>query len=73
MDSSRNRLCGDLEVSFLYLKRRHSIGEFYSIAVTNNYQQADTGTKMVHLGKIHEVLLSLRESQQGNHKIATGV
>ena len=33
------------------LKGNHSIGEFYSIAVTNNYQQADTGTKMVHLGK----------------------
>lgn len=29
----------------------YSIGEFYSVAVTNNYQQADTGTKMVHLGK----------------------
>jgi Fe-S cluster assembly protein SufB len=29
----------------------HSIGEFYSVAVTNNHQQADTGTKMVHLGK----------------------
>lgn len=29
----------------------HTIGEFYSVAVTNNYQQADTGTKMVHLGK----------------------
>ena len=28
-----------------------SVGEFYSIAITNNYQQADTGTKMVHLGK----------------------
>jgi Fe-S cluster assembly protein SufB len=28
-----------------------SIGEFYSVALTNNYQQADTGTKMVHLGK----------------------
>ena len=33
------------------LKGDHSIGEFYSIAVTNNYQQADTGTKMVHVGK----------------------
>lgn len=33
------------------LKGDNSIGEFYSIAVTNNYQQADTGTKMVHLGK----------------------
>src|SRR5689334_21854470 len=28
-----------------------SIGEFYSVAVTNNYQQADTGTKMIHIGK----------------------
>ena len=33
------------------LKGDHSIGEFYSVAVTNNYQQADTGTKMIHLGK----------------------
>jgi len=33
------------------LKGDYSIGEFYSIAVTNNFQQADTGTKMVHLGK----------------------
>jgi Fe-S cluster assembly protein SufB len=29
----------------------NSIGEFYSVAVTNNFQQADTGTKMIHLGK----------------------
>jgi len=33
------------------LKGDNSTGEFYSIAVTNNYQQADTGTKMIHLGK----------------------
>jgi Fe-S cluster assembly protein SufB len=33
------------------LKGDNSIGEFYSVAVTNNYQQADTGTKMVHIGK----------------------
>ncbi len=33
------------------LKGDSSIGEFYSVAVTNNYQQADTGTKMIHLGK----------------------
>lgn len=32
------------------LKGDYSIGEFYSVAVTNNYQQADTGTKMIHLG-----------------------
>ncbi len=33
------------------LKGDNSMGEFYSVAVTNNYQQADTGTKMVHIGK----------------------
>lgn len=33
------------------LKGDDSVGEFYSVAVTNNYQQADTGTKMVHIGK----------------------
>ena len=33
------------------LKGNNSIGEFYSVAVTNNYQQADTGTKMIHIGK----------------------
>jgi len=27
------------------------VGEFYSVALTNNYQQADTGTKMIHIGK----------------------
>ncbi|MBC7984385.1 MAG: SufD family Fe-S cluster assembly protein, partial [Candidatus Obscuribacterales bacterium] len=29
----------------------NSVGEFYSVAVTNNYQQADTGTKMIHIGR----------------------
>ena len=33
------------------LKGDNSVGEFYSVAFTNNYQQADTGTKMIHLGK----------------------
>ncbi len=33
------------------LKGDNSVGEFYSVAITNNKQQADTGTKMVHLGK----------------------
>ena len=33
------------------LKGDNSIGEFYSVALSNNYQQADTGTKMIHLGK----------------------
>ncbi len=35
----------------LILKGNNTIGEFYSVAVTNNKQQADTGTKMIHLGK----------------------
>jgi len=33
------------------LKGDNSVGEFFSVAVTNNYQQADTGTKMIHLGR----------------------
>jgi len=33
------------------LKGDYSVGEFYSVAVTNNFQQADTGTKMIHTGK----------------------
>ena len=33
------------------LKGDESVGEFYSVALSNNYQQADTGTKMIHLGK----------------------
>ena len=33
------------------LKGDNSIGEFYSVAITNNFQQADTGTKMTHIGK----------------------
>ena len=33
------------------LRGDHSVGEFYSVAVTNNHQQADTGTKMVHIGR----------------------
>jgi len=33
------------------LSGQNAVGEFYSVAVTNNYQQADTGTKMIHIGK----------------------
>jgi Fe-S cluster assembly protein SufB len=33
------------------LQGENSVGEFYSVALTNNYQQADTGTKMIHMGK----------------------
>ena len=51
MDPSRNWIGSYLEVSLLHLEGDDSQGEFYSIAITNNHQQADTGTKMVHLGK----------------------
>ena len=33
------------------MRGENSVGEFYSIAIANNYQQADTGTKMIHLGR----------------------
>jgi Fe-S cluster assembly protein SufB len=48
------------------LKGDNSIGEFYSIAVTNNFQQADTGTKMIHLGKIQNQQLFPKEFRQEN-------
>ncbi len=35
----------------MILKGDNSVGEFFSVALTNNYQQADTGTKMIHIGK----------------------
>ena len=35
----------------MILQGDNSVGEFYSVAVTTNYQQADTGTKMIHMGK----------------------
>ncbi len=41
------------------LKGDNSVGEFYSVAVTNNRQQADTGTKMIHIGKnTHSTIIS---------------
>ena len=41
------------------LKGDRSIGEFYSVAVTNNHQQADTGTKMIHIGRnTHSTIIS---------------
>jgi len=41
------------------LQGDNSIGEFYSVALTNNYQQADTGTKMIHIGKnTHSTIVS---------------
>ncbi|VFP84456.1 FeS cluster assembly protein SufB [Candidatus Erwinia haradaeae] len=41
------------------LRGDHSIGEFFSVALTNGYQQADTGTKMIHIGKhTHSTIIS---------------
>ena len=41
------------------LQGDNSVGEFYSVALTNNYQQADTGTKMIHIGKnTHSTIVS---------------
>ena len=51
VDSGRNRLSNHLEYPSVVLRGDDSIGEFYSVALTNNRQQADTGTKMIHMGK----------------------
>ena len=42
------------EISSCILQGDNSVGEFYSITITNNHQKADTGTKMIH-GKIQKV------------------
>src|SRR6185312_11245121 len=41
----------EIKYSTVLLQGDHSIGKFYSVALTNNLQQADTGTKMIHIGK----------------------
>ena len=52
LDPGRDRLGHHLEVSrAASCSGDDSVGEFYSVAVTNNRQQADTGTKMIHIGK----------------------
>ena len=45
-----------------------SIGEFYSVALTNNYEQADTGTKMVHIGKNTKSTIISKGISAGNSK-----
>jgi hypothetical protein len=50
------------------LRGDDSQGEFYSIAIANNAQQADTGTKMVHLGKQHEVADRVQGDQRGRRR-----
>jgi Fe-S cluster assembly protein SufB len=62
------------------LKGDNSVGEFYSIAMTDNHQQADTGTKMIHIGKNTKSKIvsksissgSSKTSYRGKVKIATG-
>lgn len=46
----------------------NSVGEFYSVALTNNYQQADTGTKMVHIGKMTRSKIISKGISAGNSK-----
>jgi Fe-S cluster assembly protein SufB len=51
LDAGRDRFGDHLEIPVLHPARRQFRGEFYSIAVSNGYQQIDSGTKMIHLGK----------------------
>lgn len=48
------------------LKGDNSEGEFYSVAITNNYQQADTGTKMIHIGKNTKSVIISKGISAGN-------
>ena len=48
------------------LKGDNSVGEFYSVAVTNNHQQADTGTKMIHIGKNTKSVIVSKGISAGN-------
>ena len=50
MDAGRDRIRDHAQQPGCILMGDNSVGEFYSVA-TNNWQQADTGTKMIHLGK----------------------
>lgn len=50
------------------LKGENSVGEFYSVAVTNGYQQADTGTKMIHIGKNTKSLIISKGISAKNSK-----
>ncbi len=52
------------------LKGDNSVGEFYSVALTNNYQQADTGTKMIHLGKNTSSTIIAKGISAGNSNSA---
>ena len=54
LDAGRNGSAITWKYPGCILQGDHSVGEFYSVATTNNWQQADTGTKMIHLGQEHE-------------------
>ena len=64
MDPSRNGSAVTWKYPSCILKGDNSVGEFYSVAVTNNHQQADTGTKMIHLGKNTKSTIISREYLQ---------
>ena len=69
LDAGRNWICfGNIHVHF---KRDYSVGEFYSVALTNNYQQADTGTKMIHVGRNTKSTIISKGISAGLVKIAT--
>ena len=51
VDAGGDGLVHHVEVSLRGAQGDNSVGEFYSVALTNNCQQADTGTKMIHVGK----------------------
>jgi Fe-S cluster assembly protein SufB len=53
----------------LYFDGDNSQGEFYSVALTNNYQQADTGTKMTHIGKNSRSRIISKGISAGKSKI----
>ena len=53
------------------LKGDNSVGEFYSVAVTNNHQQADTGTKMIHIGKNTRSKIISKGISAGTRRTAT--
>ena len=70
------RICSSLQ-EFLYsaitwkypgciLQGDNSVGEFYSIALTNSYQQADTGTKMIHIDKNTRITILSRGISAGH-------
>ena len=50
------------------LTGKYSVGEFYSVALTNNYQQADTGTKMIHIGEETKSRIISKGISGGNSK-----